>query len=62
MQNPNLTPREALAESILRTRKVYKEHDLYLPQMREGLQEWIEKSEELHPKIFRKKMNNESVE
>ncbi len=54
IQDPTLSPRSALAQSILRTREVYKEHDLYLPQMRSGLQDKITKSKETHPDLFEK--------
>jgi hypothetical protein len=54
IQDPTLSSRDALAQSVLRTREVYKANDLYLPEMRQGLQDKIELSKKIHPNIFKK--------
>ena len=53
-QNLSLHPRDALAQNIMRTRRVYKNNDLYLPTIRSGLQEKIRQNKVTFPHLFEK--------
>ena len=54
-QDVEMLPRDALAQSVFKVREVYKKHDLYLPQIKDGLKEHIDKSKEAFPSMFKDK-------
>jgi toxin YxiD len=47
-------PRDALARDIKDARKVYSEDSVYTSEIRQSLQEVIQKNKELHPELFNK--------
>ena len=53
-QNIDLEPRQALAESILRARQVYKTDKLYSPDINKALQEVVAQNKKRFPKLFNK--------
>ena len=50
----NETPREALARDINDMRKIYKNDELYTPEIRKSLKEVIKLNKELYPDLFEK--------
>ena len=50
----NETPREALARDINDMRKIYKNDELYTPEIRKSLKEVIRLNKELYPDLFEK--------
>ncbi len=52
--NVDLSPRDALAQSILRTREVYKIDGVYTDEIRLSLQEVVEMNKQLYPHLFGK--------
>jgi hypothetical protein len=52
VQNPNLHPRSALTESVLRTRKVHKEYGRYEPEIIQGLLDVINQNKTTFPELF----------
>ena len=52
-QDPDLAPRDALAQSINRARTVYQQDGVYTSQIRESLQEVIQLNKEKFPHLFK---------
>ena len=48
------TPREALARDIKDARKVYREDDVYTPEIHDSLKEVIKQNKDSHPDLFNK--------
>src|SRR5690606_24111757 len=55
-QDPNLPPREALAQSVKRAKKIYKEDGL-TKEIRPSLQKVIKENKSKFPEIFKKTKN-----
>ena len=53
-QNTDLNPRQALAQSVQRARKVYQQDGVY-QEILPSLQEVIKQNKALHPELFTKK-------
>ena len=56
-KRPNLSvkPRNELAKDILDLRNIYKEDNVYTPEIRENLQEVIKQNKEKFPEIYQKR-------
>ena len=50
----NLSYRDALANDILDSRRIYMKDGVYTPEIRESLIDTIRKNRELHPELFNK--------
>jgi hypothetical protein len=53
-QDITLNPRQALAESVKRAREVYKQDNLYSPEINSSLQDVIKQNKERFPNMFNK--------
>jgi hypothetical protein len=53
-QDPNLAPRDALAQSVQKAREVYQKDGVYGPRIRDGLKEVIQQNKDTFPELFKK--------
>ncbi len=53
-QDPNLLPRDALVESVLRAREVYKQDGVYNSVIKDSLLDVIKQNKHKFPELFKK--------
>ena len=54
-QDPSMSPRDALAQAVLRVREVYKKDGVYTSEIRQKIQDMIMKNKEKFPHLFESK-------